>query len=337
MHIRHSCRANWPRGPFLAYSGAMQYVLGLDGGGTKTECVLMDAERNVRALGRSGPSNPLRVGFGGALAAVCEASQLALRSAKVSLENVVGICAGLAGTGQPDAARKMRRLLSEEYLGRSVHVCTDLELTLEATGDGPAIVLVAGTGSAAVGRDAQGRVARVGGHGPLLGDEGSAYDIGKRTAMAELRKFDRTCTTSPFGAKILKEIAVSSWQEFQARAYAVPDDVFPKIFPLVATAADEGDSAAQEQLQIAAAELARLVDELVDRLHLREMKFLLVKSGGVIQRSTYFDDQLNQRLREAAPQAEFGALVGTAAEAAGRIALQRLKGQGNDSVEADEV
>jgi N-acetylglucosamine kinase-like BadF-type ATPase len=311
----------------------MKYVLGFDGGGTKTECVLMDAERNVHATGRSGPSNPLRVGFGGALAAVCEAGQLALRSANVSLEDVAGICAGLAGTAQPDAARKMKRLLGEEYPSRDVHVCTDLELTLEATGDGPAIVLVAGTGSAAVGRGSSGPVARVGGHGPLLGDEGSAYDIGKRAAMAELRKYDRTGVTSPFGEKILKEVSVSNWQEFQARAYAVPDDVFPRIFPLVARAADEGDSAAQEQLQLAAAELARLVDELVDRLQLREIKFLLVKSGGAIQRSRYFDEQLNQRLRMAAPQAEFGALIGTAAEAAARIALRRLQRVGIEKVE----
>ncbi len=313
----------------------MKYVLGFDGGGTKTECVLMDAERNVRAKGRSGPSNPLRVGFGGSLAAVCEAGQLALRNGQVSLEDVAGICAGLAGAAQPDAARKMKRLLSEEYPGRDVHVCTDLELTLEATGDGPAIVLVAGTGSAAVGRDAQGRIARVGGHGPLLGDEGSAYDIGKRAAMAALRENDRSGITSPFGAKILKEVAVSSWQEFQTRAYAVPDDVFPRIFPLVARAADEGDSGAQELLGLAAAELARLVDELVDRLNLRERKFLLVKSGGAIQRSRYFDEQLDRRLRQVAPGAEFGALVTAAAEAAARIALRRVSGEGGERVERD--
>ena len=59
--------------------------------------------------------------------------------------------------GRSEASRKMKKLLSEEYPGRIVHVCTDLELTLEATGEGPAIVLVAGTGSAAVGRDERGR------------------------------------------------------------------------------------------------------------------------------------------------------------------------------------
>jgi N-acetylglucosamine kinase-like BadF-type ATPase len=313
----------------------MKYVLGFDGGGTKTECVLMDAEKNVCAQGRSGPSNPLRVGFGGSLAAVCEAGLLAMRNGKISLEDVAGLCAGLAGAAQPDAARKMKRLLSEEYPGRDVHVCTDLELTLEATGDGPAIVLVAGTGSAAVGRDAHGRIASVGGHGPLLGDEGSAYDIGKRAAMAALREYDRSNVTSPFGAKMLKELGVNSWQEFQTRAHAVPDDVLPRIFPLVARAADEGEPSAQELLKLAAAELGCLVNDLVERLKLREQRFLLVKSGGAIQRSRYFDEQLNERLRAAAPHAEFGALLTTAAEAAARIALRRLSSEGSERIEPD--
>lgn len=314
----------------MAYSLGMKYVLGFDGGATKTECVVMDVERTVVVLGRGGPSNPLRVGFGGALAAVSEAGRLALQNAKVPMEDVAGLCVGLAGTGQAEAARKMKRLLSEEYPGRVVHVCTDLELTLEATGDGAAIVLVAGTGSAAVGRDTQGRVARVGGHGPLLGDEGSAYDIGKRAAIAELREQDRNNVTSPFGAKILKEVGVQNWQEFQTRVYSVPDEVFPRIFPVVAQAADEGDPGARELLQLAAAELAWLVNDLVERLNLHDQKFLLVKSGGIVQRSRYFDEQLSQRLREAAPQAEFGALAMTAAEAAAHIALRMLKGEGTE-------
>jgi N-acetylglucosamine kinase-like BadF-type ATPase len=309
----------------------MKYVLGFDGGATKTECVLMDTRNSVRAHGRSGPSNPLRVGFGGALAAVSEATRLALQNAKVPLEEVAGICAGLAGTGQEESARKMKRLLSEEYSGRVVHVCTDLELTLEATGDGPAIVLVAGTGSAAVGRDPEGRVARVGGHGPLLGDEGSAYDIGKKAAIAELREYDRSGVCSVLGAKILKELQLQNWQEFQTHVYNLPDEVFPRIFPVMAQAADEGDAKARELLQLAAAELAWLANDLVVRLNLREQEFLLVKTGGMLQRSRYFDEQLNQRLREAAPQAEFGSLAMTAAEAAARIALRMLKIDGQES------
>ena len=102
------------------------------------------------------------------------------------------LCVPAGWCGGRSSVVENEKLLAEEYAGKMVHVCTDLDLTLEATGEGAAIVLVAGTGSAAVGRDIHGNVARVGGHGPLLGDEGSAYDIGKRASVAALREKDRT-------------------------------------------------------------------------------------------------------------------------------------------------
>jgi N-acetylglucosamine kinase-like BadF-type ATPase len=304
----------------------MRFVLGLDGGGTKTECVLMDEAGLVRAEGRSGPSNPMRVGFGGALAAVCEAGRTALHNANLSMSDVSAVCAGLAGTAQPESQRKMKRLLSEEFPSQLVHVCTDLDLTLEATGEGRAIVLIAGTGSAAVGRDLSGQVIRVGGHGPLLGDEGSAYDIGRRAAIAALRAADRGMPDSLLAARILQELRARDWEDLQLRVYRVPDEVFPRIFPVVAAAADEGDRQAQLLLQDAACELAELVADLQERLHLNHEKFLLVKNGGMVGRSAYFDNLLNERLRVAAPKAEFGALVVTAAQAAARMALRMLLG-----------
>ncbi len=302
----------------------MRYVLGFDGGGTKTECVLMDESSRVRARSRSGPSNPMRVGFGGALAAVCEAARSALNSANVPLAEVSALCAGLAGTGHADAERKMKRLLEEEFSGQTVIVCTDLELTLEATGEGPAIVLIAGTGSAAVGRDAHGQIARIGGHGPLLGDEGSAFDVGRRAAIAAIHEFDRTGANSTMGKLILRELEVSSWHEVQSLTHGAPDEVFPRIFPVIVRAADQGDSAARELLQDAADDLATLVAALIERLQLHDQKFLLAKTGGMMGHSRFFDQQLDERLRAIAPHAQFGAMTISPAESAARLALRFL-------------
>jgi glucosamine kinase len=308
----------------LAYALGMRFVLGFDGGGTKTECVLMDEAGEVRAFGRSGPSNPMRVGFGGALAAVCEAGQTAIRNAKLSTADISVVCAGLAGTAQPESQRKMKRLLREEFPSQMVHVCTDLDLTLEATGHGRAIVLLAGTGSAAVGRDRIGEVIRIGGHGPLLGDEGSAYDVGRRAAIAALRESDRDMRDSPLAERILRELGIADWEDFHLRVYGSPDEVFPRIFPVVTAAADEGNSAARALLQDAAAELAGLVADLVERLQLKSEKFLIVKSGGMVGRSAYFDKLVDDRLRIAAPYAVFGSLQLTAAEAAAHLAVRML-------------
>jgi glucosamine kinase len=302
----------------------MRFVLGFDGGGTKTECVLMDETGEVRAFGRSGPSNPMRVGFGGALAAVCEAGQSAIQNAKLQAGDIRVVCAGLAGTAQPESQRKMKRLLAEEFPEQLVYVCTDLDLTLEASGHGRAVVLIAGTGSAAVGRDRNGEVIRVGGHGPLLGDEGSAYDVGRHAAIAALRESDRGMPDSPLAERILHELGIADWEDFHLHVYRSADEVFPRIFPLVTAAAEEGNYAARALLQNAATELAGLVADLVERLQLKSEKFLMVKSGGMVGRSTYFDKLLDDRLRIAAPQAEFGSLQIAAAEAAAHLAVRML-------------
>ncbi|MGB7436606.1 MAG: BadF/BadG/BcrA/BcrD ATPase family protein [Candidatus Acidiferrum sp.] len=322
--IRHGGWQGYAERAGLTYALGMRFVLGLDGGGTKTECILMDEAGLVRAEGRSGPSNPMRVGFGGALAAVCEAGRAAMHNAKLSPGEISVVCAGLAGAAQPESQRKMKKLLSEEFPTQVVEVCTDVDLKLEATGEGRAIVLNVGTGTFAVGRDLNGQAIRVGGHGPLLGDEGSAYDVGRRAMIAALRAADRGSKDSPLAARILHDLHASDWEELQLRVYRMPDEVFPRIYPVVTAAADEGDSEARMLLGDATEELAGLVTDLMERLQLKDEKFLLVKSGGMLGRSAYFDKLLDERLRFVAPKAQFGELLVTAAQAAARMALKLL-------------
>jgi N-acetylglucosamine kinase-like BadF-type ATPase len=321
---RRRVRGDYQQSARVAYALNMRFVLGFDGGGTKTECVLMDEAGGVCAIGRSGPSNPMRVGFGGALAAVCEAGRTAMQIARLSPNEISVLCAGLAGLAQAESQQKMRKLLAEEFPGVQVQLCTDQDLTLEAAGSGRAIVLLAGTGSFAVGRDLDGQVVRVGGHGPLLGDEGSAYDVGRRAAIAALREADRGMPDSPLAERILQALKAADWEDLQLRVYRTPDEVFPRIFPVIADAADEGNFAARSLLEDAAGELASLMVDLMERLELGQEKFLLVKSGGMIGRCAYFDKVLDERLRLAAPAAQFGAPLETAAEAAARIALRFL-------------
>ena len=303
----------------------MRFVLGFDGGGTKTECVLMGEDRRVVAQSRGGPSNPMRVGFGGTLASICEAARVAILSAGIPALEVRSLCAGLAGTAHAQAAQKMKRLLEEEFAGKLVRVCTDLELTLAGTGEGAAIVLIAGTGSAAVGRDAQGQTGRVGGHGYLLGDEGSAYHVGQRAMSGALRHFERTGTDTPLGKRILAETGWPAWGELQSRVNSTPDDVLPRLFPVVIQAAELGDADACALLDDCATALAGLVRDLAERLHLQSEKFLLARTGGMLGRSKFLDQRLDSYLREAAPFGQFGALRMTPAEAAAHLALRLLR------------
>jgi N-acetylglucosamine kinase-like BadF-type ATPase len=307
----------------------MRLILGFDGGGTKTECVLADEAGNILARGRSGPSNPARVGTERALAnlqaaaldAFLHAAAEAQAGHTSSQPSFSAVVAGLAGAGQPEIAEKMRSWLERGFPGASLRVCTDLDIALAAAGDGPAIILVGGTGSAVIGRDAKAQVVRAGGTGPLLGDEGSAYDIGRRAIRAALRDLDQTGYDSAFGKQILRQLGCSGWPAVQQRVSTAADEVFPRVFPVVAVAADAGDKTARMLLTDAARDLAGLVKVVVARLDLGETDFLLAKTGGIFGRSAFFDAKLDELLRETAPRARLGPLPIAPAEAAARLAL----------------
>ena len=310
----------------------MRWVAGLDGGGTKTLAVLMDETGTIVSESRSGPSNPFRIGAAGAVAAVREGVELAAAHANIDAGCVAVICAGLAGTGNSELAEQVRALLAADFPQSIIHLCTDLDLALAAAGAGdnaPVMVLVAGTGSAAIGRDKNGRVLRVGGHGPQAGDEGSAYHIGRRALQSINPENVSTAKMSAaLSERILAELGASSWAEAQKLAQAIPEEVYAKLFPTVATLADAGDELAQTILLEAAQQLSRLVATLGEQLSLADQQFLLAKTGGMLRRSSFFDAQLNERLQSAAPKARMSQLVTTPAEAAARMALALLPIQG---------
>jgi N-acetylglucosamine kinase len=315
----------------------MRFVLGFDGGGTKTDCVLMDESGAILARSQAGPSNPLRVGFGAAITSIREAARQVIAQAGVSGDTTAAaICAGLAGAGPPESAEKIRALLAAEFPESKVQVCTDLDLALAATGDGPVIVLLAGTGSFAVGRNTAGQTARAGGYGSQIGDEGSAYDIGRRAVLTAMHENDRAGLDSLLGQRLLRELGCADWSEVKARAQAASDEVFPRLFSVVAMVADwietpsetpsetSARNSAKGILRAAAFDLAALADNLAERLHLRGTRFVVAKTGGMIGRSKYLESQIDERLKNAFPQAELEALRVSPAEAAARSALRLL-------------
>src|SRR5208282_1613605 len=115
----------------------MRFVLGFDGGGTKTDCALMDESGAVLARSQAGPSNPLRVGFGAAMHSIRDAARQAIAQATLPAHSAAtAVCAGLAGAGPPESAEKIRALLAAEFPQSKIRVCTDLDLALAATGEG---------------------------------------------------------------------------------------------------------------------------------------------------------------------------------------------------------
>jgi N-acetylglucosamine kinase len=298
----------------------MDYVLGFDGGGTKTECVLMDAAGKTIFRSIAGPSNPYRVGVESATREIEKAADVCLHEARMERNAVAAIGAGLAGTGDPELKAGMRASIERAFPGVAVSIFTDLETALAAAGKGPVIVLVAGTGSAAIGRNGQGQIWRTGGQGPRLGDDGSAFDIGSRAVAQAMKERERQGTESMLGMKILEQLGYSGWQELQQRATLHPDNVFPLVFPIVAASADAGDPTAREILVQAASELSSLVNTVAEHLGQGRENTMIVKTGGTVGRCAFFDMQLDTALKRVLPQAQIGGLRMSPAEAAARAA-----------------
>jgi N-acetylglucosamine kinase-like BadF-type ATPase len=297
----------------------MRCVLGFDGGGTKTDCVLMDETRTVLARTRSGPSNPSRVSLDSALAALSEAAHKALDSSGKSAADIACIHGGIAGVGAARAIPDVIRRLKAHFPNAIVTIDTDLSLTLSATREIPSVVVIAGTGSAVIGRDSPESLAHEGGLGPILGDPGSAYDIGRKAVVLGLRQFSEG-QNSYLGKEILS-VFHCSWIELQDRIRANAEDVLPKIFPIVASAANQGDTSARELLNEAAQDLSKLAVRVIERLGLPERSFFLAKTGGVFGRSAYLDDPFDALIHQIAPNARIGPLPQRLAEFAAGCAV----------------
>ncbi|HEV2488536.1 MAG TPA: BadF/BadG/BcrA/BcrD ATPase family protein [Candidatus Acidoferrales bacterium] len=303
----------------------MSSFLGFNAGGTKTDCIILDSAGNILGEATGGPANPLRIGFAKACASLGDTAQRTLLAAHQHADDIRAICAGIAGAGRPRVARRIAAYLTRAFPHSVIRVTTDMEIALEAAiGQGQGVVIVAGTGSAACGRNAAGKTARAGGWGPWIGDEGSAYDIGRRAIEAALRARDHLGPASVLGERILLVEQAHDWDTVIERIAKRPDNVFPKLLSVVLEAAAAGDAVAREILSAAAKSLAHLAKCVIADLELTEQSFTLAKSGGVFGRSLEFDALVDRELASVAPTARIVPLRIPPAQVAAELARKSV-------------
>jgi glucosamine kinase len=250
----------------------MAYYLGIDGGGTKTRCVLGD-EMTVLATAMSGGSNIVRLGETQAREALHTAVRQVCATANISPAQIRAVCIGAAGADRPEIVAKIRAILAElisetapETALPKIEVVGDMTIALEAAcGAGPGVIAIAGTGSIAYGRDATGHTARAGGWGFAVSDEGSGHWIGRRAISAILSAHDQGLETA-LSAMVLQAWKLNSLDELVQQANSTPPPDFPRLFPIVLRAADEDDSVARSLLTDAGAKLGSLAAIVVHRL-----------------------------------------------------------------------
>jgi len=288
-------------------SNLVAIYLGIDGGGSKTTCVVGD-EKSVLGTATVGGMNLVRSGEAQVRTNLHEVIRQACTAARTGTSDITRVCLGTTGAGRPQAAELLRRLVAE-LVPAEIKVVGDTVIALHAAFDnGEGIVVIAGTGSIAYGRNREGATARAGGWGYAISDEGSGQWIGRTAVTAALRAHDEGESSRVFGI-VCKAWAIDCLDDLVRAANAVPPPDFFALLPSILEAADTGDALARSVLTQAGAELARLTKIVISRIFARQGNVPVAMSGGVFRNSALVRQVFYNSLRSEYPDAKIGSSV----------------------------
>lgn len=274
----------------------MRVFSGIEGGATRTTCVVGDQTGRLLGVGCGGPSNYLTAGVDGMKKSLADSVQSALRGAglKVTPEATY---AGLAGIGLSGIPRAVKLAAKKATGSKKILIDTDGAVALYgAFAGGPGMIVVSGTGSVAMGIDDKGEKVRVGGWGHILGDEGSAFHIGLEGLRAVVRSYDGLLPPTELTREALSSFRIQQVEELVSIFYSkgVGKERLAAFSKNVMEVASKGDSLAIGIVDSACETLGRMVQVLLRRLSFDRPR--LVLSGGVFEGSRWFRKRFMESL-----------------------------------------
>ncbi len=258
-----------------------RFVIGVDGGGTRTRAVALDASgvELARAEGGSAVAGaPLE-----AARAVADACVDLVRRAGRHLPAHV-LWAGLSGAGREEERTAAERALRETGVAERARVGTDVQAAFhDAFADRPGILLIAGTGSIAWARAEDGREGRVGGWGPRIGDEGSGYAIGTEALRRVARSADGRAPATTLSELVRRWLGLERLEELAGWVAGASRAGIAELAPLVAGAARDGDAVSEQVIAEAIVALRTHVDAILERLGPWSRPPGLALTGGLLR------------------------------------------------------
>jgi N-acetylglucosamine kinase-like BadF-type ATPase len=284
-----------------AAAAPARYVLGVDGGATKTLAAVLDLERSALHLGHAGPSNEDAVGPRLAVKALLDASHEALAAASIAEADLAAAVLAVAGTDTDSIAGHLREMSP----GQWILVNDVVSAWATATAARPGVGVISGTGSNVFGVGSDGRSWRAGGWGHLLGDEGSGYWLGAESVKAALHDRDASGPETALSEASLRFFGAPSLEILAASVYTTPLTKGEVAAFAVETArlAAAGDPVARDLYARAATELAAQVRAVIEHTGLSG-SFSVGLIGSAFKAGPVFIEPLTRLVHEAAPQAE---------------------------------
>lgn len=294
-------------------STTKKYVLGIDGGGTKTKACIAIANQDAKSmhleilgLGQSGASNPRSVGFDSCFAELEKAILEARRNSHYHSQ-FDAACISLAGAGRREEQERLQLWANQIQIATRIHVADDVEpIAIAAEYESQtiypthadsrweqSITLIAGTGSIACGKNSNGLRVRAGGWGYLLGDAGSGFSIGLAGMQAVCHAVDGTGPITRLSDMILGHLGLDSPNQLVGFIYRspIPKDEVAKLAPMVVECAVT-DTVAANIIHSQVRALSNLILAVSRRLGIEQHSYSLAMSGGLMSHHPFLVDSL---------------------------------------------
>ena len=307
--------------------------LGVDGGGTKTQAVLLDENGQIIGEGVSGASNPLRVGIETALANIFTAVENACDTANRSRSDIAAIVCGLAGVRRADLRSSIKQRIAQNYRIKTIEVTTDAEIALYGVNPGKAgLVLIAGTGSVCLGKNDKGEKAVAGGWGPLAGDEGGGAGIARRALQSIAKASDGRGIPTVLSEYAVEYFRALSADDLTVAIYSPQMDnarIAGFAFFVVKAAQEDNDKIAIQILNEAGFELGLAATAVIKKLKLTRKKFPVGYVGSIFNAGKFLTDPVMKTIHQTAPQAFLTEPKLFPANAAAEMAFKLFEQNGN--------
>jgi len=312
-----------------------KYIIGMDGGGTKTHAVITNLSGVILAEHIAGPSNFQIIGVEKAAETIYSLIEMCCDSVECAISDLSIVACGLTGAGRTGDQKRMADGLKKFSAAKKkklkkVIIESDARIALEGAFKGGAgIILIAGTGSIAFGKDVKGNVHRVGGWGRVLGDEGSGYFLGRLGLSAVTRHIDGRGDKTKLSDMIAKEFGLNDQTSIINAVYKNNFDV-ASIAPLVMTAAGNKDRVCLAIIENAVVELAWHVQIAAEKISSATSKKVKEKIhvsfiGGLIGNETIVSRLLTQYLDVNFPVIEMIPPMSSPAYGAAVLGLSQFK------------
>lgn len=260
----------------------MEYVVGWDGGGTKTTMKVLDLNGNTVLSETAGslnynsnPKEEIRDTISTLIAK--------LKNLSEDLTNCKGICICAAGISNKEAVSFLNSNLEQSGVQCEITIVGDHEAALYgAFGKPEGIILISGTGSICFGMNQSGRKARTGGYGHLIDDEGSGYAIGRDILSTAVQIYDKRITDSCLLELIYEALGVHTVEDIIQYTYQANWNkaCIASLSPLLLKALQMGDTHAKAICEKASKELVKLVLPVAKMVAMEEGKLALM--GGIL-------------------------------------------------------